>query len=612
MRRAGRWGAGALCVLGCLVLGRTARAEQCGELHFAFEPDCFRASPGAACDPLKKGDRLQLAPQVAVWLTSADGTSTFVDTMMVTRLVGARGLGNRPGIWNFRSSPKFPYGKRLNALPIWAHARGKLYAPVVMQDDHESSMGFHEQVSSPDPYYCRPMSYDEVAVDMITCPTSVFKSAKGRFDNEAPKVYYPPRNDLTSFIARDCDRPVSFSASCATGLSLDDCCRSLSTTGGSSADKFSSVNDLDAVTAASPELAALYEGFWSVPRDLAPGSYTLHVEVNREFDQNEAHKHEAFTDPQLSDSGLPKNIGQPSVVYEVPVRLDGAFLYAHVTDISGYGDWDGASGTVHPRDATISSSPGSGEGRLLVVNDPWQLGKPPARIHVRTAQCPLGGEPEIPGASRDAGAEPSPAPVCPAADGLPREVADLTASAVGQNQVAFSFTHAADFDGAAVSAYRVTLKQGSESAGSEGGPSVRPGPPGTTGTFTVRDLNPATDYYVSLTPIGRCGEGPPVTTRVKTGEQVFTTLHGCFIATAAYGSALAPAVDALRRARDAARQRSPLAAASIELYYRSSPPVANLLARSESARAAVRAALGPVAELASAVQSLATRLETSH
>ena len=32
------------------------------------------------------------------------------------------------------SSPKFPYGKRQMALPIWAHSRGKLYPTVVFQD----------------------------------------------------------------------------------------------------------------------------------------------------------------------------------------------------------------------------------------------------------------------------------------------------------------------------------------------------------------------------------------------------------------------------------------------------------------------------------------------
>ena len=59
-------------------------------------------------------------------------------------------------------------------------------------------MGFHEQISSPDPYYCRPMGLAEVDVDAITCPTKVFNSAKGKLATDMPMVPYPPRNDLTS------------------------------------------------------------------------------------------------------------------------------------------------------------------------------------------------------------------------------------------------------------------------------------------------------------------------------------------------------------------------------------------------------------------------------
>ena len=46
---------------------------------------------------------------------------------MVTNATSGRGIGNRPGRWDFLSGPLFPYGKRVMALPIWAHARGKTY-----------------------------------------------------------------------------------------------------------------------------------------------------------------------------------------------------------------------------------------------------------------------------------------------------------------------------------------------------------------------------------------------------------------------------------------------------------------------------------------------------
>ena len=43
---------------------------------------------------------------------------------MVTNAVAIHGIGNRPGTWNLLSGPRFPYGRRPMALPIWAHARG--------------------------------------------------------------------------------------------------------------------------------------------------------------------------------------------------------------------------------------------------------------------------------------------------------------------------------------------------------------------------------------------------------------------------------------------------------------------------------------------------------
>ena len=66
---------------------------------------------------------------------------------------------------------------------------------------------------------------------------------------------------------------------------------------------------------------------------------------------------------------------------------------------------------------------------------------------------------------------------------------------------------------------------------------------------------------------------------------------GCFIATAAFGSELAPEVQALRAVRDAAVARSAIARAAVDVYYRSSPPFAAVIAQSDTARALVRTAL---------------------
>ena len=73
-----------------------------------------------------------------------------------------------------------------------------------------------------------------------------------------------------------------------------------------------------------------------------------------------------------------------------------------------------------------------------------------------------------------------------------------------------------------------------------------------------------------------------------------TSVGGCFIATAAYGSPLEPHVMALREFRDRYLQRSALGRAFIRFYYRHSPPVAALIAEHEWLRAIVRMLLAPV------------------
>lgn len=143
----------------------------CREVRVVVQPDCFRPNLAAQCNKRKTGSQLDLGPQIAIWVTDASGR--FVDDVMVTALTGTRGIGNRPGRTDFRSAPRFPYGRRPYVLPVWAWARGKLYDSVAIQDGKEDGLGFHESVSSPDPYYCRPMGLNEVDVDAITCPTAL-------------------------------------------------------------------------------------------------------------------------------------------------------------------------------------------------------------------------------------------------------------------------------------------------------------------------------------------------------------------------------------------------------------------------------------------------------
>jgi YVTN family beta-propeller protein len=70
--------------------------------------------------------------------------------------------------------------------------------------------------------------------------------------------------------------------------------------------------------------------------------------------------------------------------------------------------------------------------------------------------------------------------------------------------------------------------------------------------------------------------------------------HGCFIATAAYGSPMAEEVRVLREFRDGYLLTNGPGRALVTAYYRLSPPFAAWLREHDGARAAVRWALGPV------------------
>ncbi len=114
---------------------------------------------------------------------------------------------------------------------------------------------------------------------------------------------------------------------------------------------------------------------------------------------------------------------------------------------------------------------------------------------------------------------------------------------------------------------------------------------GNTVTVTYFDANPPGTRTASAT-----------WKRVYPFEDtLFVEDFRCFIATAAYGSALAPELRVFRRFRDEVLLALPAGRAAVSFYYRHSPPVASLVARSPVLRSAARFVLAPAALMAGVV-----------
>jgi ribosomal protein L7/L12 len=80
----------------------------------------------------------------------------------------------------------------------------------------------------------------------------------------------------------------------------------------------------------------------------------------------------------------------------------------------------------------------------------------------------------------------------------------------------------------------------------------------------------------------------------RAAELGITARSRCFIATAAYGSAVAPELRVLRIYRDTVLRRSTLGRAFVLAYYRLSPSIAAWIARSEKRRRVARSLLDPL------------------
>ena len=529
-------------IAAALVVPTAAHAER--TLEVAFEPT---------------GD-----PQIAVWLETADGQ--FVDTLMVTRLVATFGLGNRPGRADFGGGYLWPYGRREMTLPVWAHRRGVEYDRLVFQDCKESWLGWHEIHSSDEPFYCRPVTPSEMAVDTITCPTVNFRTDKGipvervnssrnpvcatvARDNP-PKTFYPPRNDLSG---RDLARDWS------------------------GVDGYNAINDLDAVSQATPRASELHRLTYQTPAGMADGDYVIWVEVNQEYDGNGHHNYPFYTDPMLPDYGL-TSIGQPSVIWKVPVTIADGHATEYATSYSGYGSATGSDGDVRAPDMSITTGvEGSGAGRLVFQGDAAQ------QYQVRVIYTP------------DA--------VC----AKPPPVTGLKATRVEWGEIELQFVDTST-ESAQVTRYEVRYAQHkidsvADLSDSVPGPTVLPNAPGETKTLLIDRLQQSTEYTIAVRTFNSCQQASPLqTVTVTTATREFKTVDACFIATAAYGSLDESQVVTLRKFRDEALLTNPIGRKFVSLYYFISPSIADYIRDDEDRKAAVRTALDPVVRIVRAFE----------
>ncbi len=486
--------------------------------------------------------------QIVAWLEKADGT--YVDTVYITQKTGRFGLGNRPGRSDFntgkRDTDTFPYGRRIQTFPVWAHRHGLEFPSVIFQNGDENNLSHPFGQSSPEspPPYCRPIQPAEMEWDTGSCASAAYTD-KGVL-SPTMLTKYPPRSD----VARD---PEVDSAD---------------------VELFRMLNPFDAISQATPPGGVPATAVWAAPQHVDYGSYVLNVEASQTYDFNDTYNSTVFPAPTAipwSEYGKPWR-GQPSVVYRVPFIVAETSTRAMTSTYAGYGDVTGQSGTLNPPDATITTdTPGSGASRLQLVSD----GADMFRVRVQTNS-------EV-----DAAA---PAPVM-----------ELRPTRIGSRTASIAFFGTGD-DGTVGSAtgYEVRVRAGSPITAENFFDSIPiPSAVGTdeegNPTVELMGLLPLTDYFVGVRAYDNCFNRSELTVaKLTTLDREVAEVDWCFIATAAYGSVMANDVGMLRHFRDSMLSNTVLGQLAIGTYYTFGPAVAGVVGESDLIRSTARTVLAPI------------------
>jgi hypothetical protein len=567
--------------------------------------------------------------QIAIWIEAADGT--FLSTVGLTQAVSVRGIGNRPGAAEMNSGFHWPYGRREGVLPIWASRRagapGAMQFPrVIFQHRPEGFASRTCEDSTHDAYYCLSFSADTTrkdALDAITCATP-FNSDKGRIMRPADVTagydepiavgaadstralslnsLYPPRRDFVS-----CADPSTVNV-CMGGSST---CQDHPDSATYANLARAAMPEIDAVTMATPPADTEQTVMFSVPASWPDGNYVAYLEVNTEGDYNTTFNTAMFPTPQSADwdswamsYGYPFR-GQPSVVYAVSFTLGPAATFSTMTPV-GFGSVDGTDADpsmLHAMDGTITDdpqgAPGSGADRLRLMSSTET-----SRVHLEVRPC--------------------------LSELVPTEPVDLTAEPVADTKHSHEWAHlhfVVPQNAEGISKYEVRVSSmapivaGDATSFIQGLPAQAASAktealmlptgvaPGAPIDVDFGGLAPSTHYWVGVRAVDGCNRpGPHAVVELTTSKIHYTTLPPvspfkgqCFIATAAYGSALEPTVSAMRRARDHLLTDVPLFSVAADLYGRSGPAAAAVLRRSDTARVLARQVLGPLATTAEAV-----------
>ncbi len=547
--------------------------------------------------------------QIALWIEKPDGS--FMATVGLTQAVGLRGIGNRPGATQMNSGFRWPYGRREGVLPIWAYRRAtaptaEQFRRVIFQNrDTEGAASSTRADSSLDSYFClsfNPTLSEKDQLDAVTC-ASQFSSDKGRFltDMDVAKGYAEPAQIGQEGIMRQLD-PVSWYPPRRDVLPCTNCLDTADApTFGDHVRQV--MPDIDTVTMATPPGAIEKALLFTAPADWPDGDYVAWIEVNVEGDYNDRFNAEIYPTPLLPvggwdswarDFGYPYR-GQPSVAFQVRFALGTSGTYV-TTQPSVYGDLDGLG---------VRDSHAFGDG--MITDDPINAsGSGADRLRVHASgdyrfQATVRG-PEIcmphapPGIPTGFTARPVENEKHSHQWGRLHFVVPPSEQPIAHYEVRYSRS---PITALSPLSFRQALP--AVAASLEADALMVPTDPaaGTGVDVDFGGLDPSTHYYIAIRAVDICNvAGRYAIAELTTTRINFTQLSGCFVATAAFGSALQPDVDALRAVRDTFAPRSPLFAAVADLYYRSGPAAAAVIARSDVARTLTRTLLHPIAELA--------------